>query len=100
MTRGPMSKTMIEALQDITKAGGTVERKPGGYWVLPGAKYSGSGWGISWGTSTIEALVSRGKMAYTIHHEGRTGKFPIAADVTLHGSLLANISPQPNLAES
>ena len=83
MARGPLSKTMASALYEIAHAGSVVERKPGGYWVLPHAKMLSHGsWNpAAWGTSTIEALVGRGKMIYTAHQEGRNGSFPIRAEV-------------------
>lgn len=77
----PLSNTMASALLEIEHAGGTVIRKPGGYWVLPTATWTGNGWGQWWITGTIEGLVRRGKLAYVEHQEGKHGKFPIKAQV-------------------
>lgn len=79
MTEKPLSKTMASALLEIEHAGGTVERKAGGYWVLPGAKWNGNNWGQSWGTTTIEALVARNKLIYCDYQQSRAGRFPIRA---------------------
>lgn len=83
MTFDPrLTRPMEIAMADIARIGGTVERKPGGYWVRPGVAWSSStGWGLSIPTTTVQALVRRGKLAYTEHQEGRRGKFPIRAAI-------------------
>ncbi len=63
-----LSKTMKAALEYARSHGGYIDRYPGGYWGFIGPD--------SFGTTTIQALVSRGMMEYSVWHEGST-RFPI-----------------------
>jgi hypothetical protein len=59
-----VSRSMQQLITSMQVHGGTVERFPGGY---------------SFGTSTVEALVSRGIAEYSEWKDGRSGRFPIKA---------------------
>lgn len=72
----PLSPTMTNALRWIKEWGGKVKRYPGGFWSSPQAFLS-----VTFGTSTIEALVKRGVMAYSEWKDGRNGRFPIEANL-------------------
>lgn len=75
-----LSPVMAAAMAKIMAWGGTVERRPGGYWAKPGAAWTGSDFeGGSIATTTIVALVSRKKLAYSQYTTGRRGTFPIEA---------------------
>jgi hypothetical protein len=69
-----VSPTMEECLAHAAKFGGVMERRPGGYWYGRGQDF-----GRYFGTSTIDALVSRGLASYTGWVNGRGGRFPIEA---------------------
>lgn len=56
--------------------GGSIHRHPGGYWGAVAFKIY-----ESFGTSTVEALVTRGELEYTEWQDGRNGRFPIRATV-------------------
>lgn len=78
-----MSHAMLEALVRIGKAGGSIERRAGGYWVFPGAVWAGNDFSpSSIATTTIRALVARNKLRYSEYTAGRKGSFPIKAEVT------------------
>ena len=78
-----LSTTMEAALLHAKKHHGTLVRHPGGFWTAPGD--------IKWecgrptvpyfGSSTIEALVSRGVLYYSRHVEGINGIFPVEVEV-------------------
>ena len=80
-----LSKQMQDVLDVATKHGGILERWPGGYWSYPGVKtkFGSPNWWT--GTSTIHALVTRGRLEYTQHRvrSRRTagGTFPVQAKV-------------------
>lgn len=59
---------------------GALHRYPGGFWARPDWDWRGE----SFGTSTIEAVVTRGHAAYTEWKDGRHGRFPIT--VSLQGT--------------
>jgi hypothetical protein len=61
---------MSAALSQIKHHGGKVVRYPGGRWIA-GNKIFGS--------STINALVIRKLLEYTVWKEGRRGTFPVEA---------------------
>lgn len=67
-----LSATMRAALDHASKNGGLV-RSPGGYW----GPRAPCGCPLTFGTSTINALVSRGLAEYTEWKDGRNGSFPI-----------------------
>ena len=79
-----LSPTMKSAYHEIWTHGGIVERRPGGYWTWPHCLSSGGVPTTYFGTSTIEALVRRGKLEYTARQESsrRAGSFPIEAKCT------------------
>jgi hypothetical protein len=53
-----------------------IDRYPGGFWQC------GPTGGDSFGTSTVEALVTRGLAVYSEWQNGRRGRFPIRAILT------------------
>lgn len=69
-----LSPTMHECLRRIAIGGGVITRAPGGFWLTAG--YQGS-----FGTTTVEALVHRGKLRYSEWKETHGRKFPIQAEV-------------------
>lgn len=75
-----LSPTMVRALTLATECEGKLFRAPGGFWR---AREAGDY--PSFGTSTVEALVTRGKMKYTRWQErsgrGHRAPFPIEATV-------------------
>lgn len=76
-----LSATMAIVLAETIDHGGKLERHAGGYWTYPGCPRSWTRHDWSAPTTTIEALVRRGKLEYTEWRDGRKGKFPIAASV-------------------
>jgi hypothetical protein len=70
----PLSPTMLAAFEHAKAHGGAIVRYPGGFWYA--ADRIG---GKSFGTPTVEGLVSRGAATYTEWQEGRNGRFPIRA---------------------
>jgi hypothetical protein len=84
MAKTDLSPTMKSTLHEIYSHGGIVERRPGGYWTWPQCPSNGGVPLVYYGTTTINALVDRGKMKYTAHKESsrRAGSFPIEAQVT------------------
>lgn len=79
MIKDELSPTMQDAINFANEHGGTLTRYPGGFWCKSGL----NGWTRPWfGTTTIEALVKRGRMEYTEWFEGSRAKFPVAAKVT------------------
>lgn len=84
MAKGDLSATMAATLAEALESGGKLVRHQGGYWTKPGAVMSATiGQPFDWwaSTPTVNALVSRGRMKFTEHREGRGGRFPIAAEV-------------------
>lgn len=73
-----LSKTMADAKAAMMEAG-SLERLPGGFWAAPGCpRHPHNGYPIvSWGASTIKALVDRGVAQYANFKEGRNFRFPI-----------------------
>ena len=76
-----LSPTMREALICARERGnGKLLRYPGGFWAIEG--WRGAHAGTWFGTSTIEALVSRGVAEYTAWKERGNGtRFPIEMTV-------------------
>lgn len=75
--RDDLSPTMLEAIRFAREeGGGKIERQPGGFWIAPGDNSRSKGW---FGTTTIEALISRGIVEVT----KRAGKAQFPVEVTL-----------------
>jgi hypothetical protein len=78
---GGLSRTMKAALALAKDGGGFLERLPGGFWVKPGTKFISYGHtdGPNFGSTTVNALISRGVVEVT----KRAGKrqFPIEVKV-------------------
>ncbi len=72
------SKKMQQAMLFAMANGGKLRRYRGGFWAMEAWKKGQYPW---FGGSTVEALVSRGLMAYTEWREGRKGNFPVAVVV-------------------
>jgi hypothetical protein len=84
MTKKPLSATMAIALREAIAHGGKLVRHQGGYWTVPGAVMSASiGHPFDWwtGTTTIDALVDRGRMKFTQYKQSCGTRFPIVAEV-------------------
>ena len=77
-TKG-LSKTMREVFATVAANGGEIHRYPGGFWCVPSDRSR------TFGTTTIQALVSRGYLSYSKWHEGAT-RFPIAAALVISES--------------
>ena len=72
-----LSITMLECLALMKENGGKIVRFPGGFWAQEGWNHHGQ----SFGSSTIEAMISRGLASYTAwqKHGIGIGKFPVEA---------------------
>jgi hypothetical protein len=69
---------MQDALDYARKYGNKLMRYPGGFWCQEGL----SSWSRPWfGTSTVEALVTRGVGEYTQWVDGKHGRFPVEMTV-------------------
>lgn len=79
MSNRVLTKTMKAALKFSHKHDRKLTRHPGGFWM--GKQFSR--YGESYGTPTVEALVRRGFMHYTAWQEGRSGGFPIEAELDI-----------------
>lgn len=79
-----LSPTMKECLQFAINAGGKLKRFPGGYWCHPEARTHLNV--TSFGTKTVEALVSRRVAKYTAFQDRKFGgeKFPIEITIQRH----------------
>jgi len=78
---------MQGALAHACNHGAKLVRFPGGFWAREGWTLHS---GIYYGTTTVQALVDRGRMKYTKWQEGKHGRFPIEATViqiSEHGDL-------------
>ena len=76
----PLSPTMTECLAYIRDGGGEIERFPGGFWATPGEHpWPGHSVRQHYGTTTVQALITRGKLEYTEWKQNQTGRFPIRA---------------------
>ena len=73
-----LSPAMMAAWDYAIIRGGKIVRHPGGFWAR--AEWTGRD-EVSFGTTTIEALVSRGAARYTQWKENRNGRFPIEAEM-------------------
>jgi hypothetical protein len=75
-----LSEKMQEAMLYAMVNGGKLCRYRGGFWAMENWREGQHPW---FGTSTVKALVSRGLMSYTEWQEGRNGRFPIAAVISV-----------------
>ena len=73
-----LSSTMEDAVSIAKENGGKLSRYPGGFWCRPGLKSYERPW---FGTTTIQALVSRGVFTYSQWFNGTHSRFPV--EVTL-----------------
>jgi hypothetical protein len=73
-----LSPTMQSAVDHARQHGGCLVRYPGGFWCRDGLMDHANPW---WGTSTVQALVSRGVMAYTEWKETGRSRFPVRAAI-------------------
>lgn len=83
-----LSATMVACIDDAQAAGGELIRFAGGYWAKRGAaiqSHNGAPVGAH-GTSTVNAIVTRGYAEYSEHRDGRNGPFPIALKLTAKAS--------------
>lgn len=77
---GELSPTMLHALKFAREHGGSLVRSAGGYWHAPQElQMFGIRSVITFGTPTVQALVSQGLAEYTEWKDGRNGKFPVRA---------------------
>ena len=74
-----VSKKMQQAMLYALANGGKLRRYRGGFWAMENWRHAQFPW---FGTSTVEALVSRGLMSYSEWRDGRKGRFPVAAVVS------------------
>ena len=74
MDRRVLSPEMKRCLEFVRKEGGSIYRFPGGYWAQENWRDVG---GRSFGTTTVEALISRGLLVYSAWNESK--RFPIQA---------------------
>jgi hypothetical protein len=72
-----LSSTM-KAARDYAQQHGALCRYPGGFWSKPGGRDEGGMW---FSTPTVQALVKRGVAAYTEWVDGRSGRFPVRAEL-------------------
>lgn len=73
--KAKITPEMRRCLERISEASGTITRYPGGFWYpKEGMAY--------FGTTTVEALVKRGKLEYCEWKESHGCKFPIKAKIT------------------
>lgn len=77
-----MTDTMFLCIDFMHSNGGVLHRQPGGFWT-DSANYSP--YQRTFGTSTVQGLVRRGVAEYVEWQEGRSGKFPIKAQVRSRG---------------
>lgn len=81
-TETEVSETMQAALAYADQHGGKLTRYPGGFWTHDGA-YKNTAYPKTFGSSTIAALVLRGRMRYSRWQESsrQFGRFPIEAEI-------------------
>lgn len=76
-----LSPEMQRCLDFVRANDGQIHRHPGGFWaarafdVRSGAEH--------FGTTTVEALVSRGVLVYSQWKENRAGRFPTQATLSV-----------------
>lgn len=73
-----LSPTMTELVEYMRKHGGKIYRHPGGFWGNEHWQMKDREW---FGTSSVEAIVTRGYATYTEWKDGRRGgpRFPVMA---------------------
>jgi hypothetical protein len=81
-----LSPTMIAAVSLARENGGKLTRYEGGFWCRSGLKDYENPW---FGTTTIQALVSRGVLVYSRWFNGSRARFAIEVTLT------ANVEDQP-----
>jgi hypothetical protein len=70
---------MVACIDDAQNAGGELVRYQGGYWAARNGPRAHDGIPRPYhGTSTVEALISRGYAEYTEWRDGRSVRFPVA----------------------
>ena len=69
-----LSTEMQRCLDRIAAHDGTITRYPGGFWIVDKS-------GLTYGTTTVQALVKRGWLEYCEWKENSRGKFPIKARI-------------------
>lgn len=74
-----LSPTMVDAY-DYAVDHGRIVRYPGGFWAREG--WPGRRTEKWFGTTTIQALVSRGVFSYSEWKASGKGRFPVAVEVT------------------
>ena len=70
------SPEMLKAMTHAMQNGNKLTRHPGGFWM------NAAGTGISFGTSTIAALVARKAAIYSNWKRNAAGEFPIEITLT------------------
>lgn len=77
-----LSDTMLVVLGQMRRAGGRIERWPGGFWTTPGTKveredagYKIPAWWCS--TQTVQALARRGVIIEDDRQANRSGSFAV-----------------------
>ena len=73
-----LTPTMQAAIEYARARGGVLVRWPGGFWMRVDADYA---FDESFGTPTVQALVTRGLATYTDWKDGRRGRFPIRVEL-------------------
>jgi hypothetical protein len=79
-----LSAEMAHAIEKALMHGRLV-RLPGGYWTYPDCPRSRGAGAPDWhvGTTTIDALVDRGRLEFVEYVEGRRGRFPVTVRLAL-----------------
>ncbi len=93
-----LSAVMVAALDLADQHGGKLVRYQGGYWAPGGRSHPSINGGEHAGTSTVEALVARGRMAYTQHRAGRRPGNPFPVEATVMRE--ANVVEHPATCEA
>jgi|ERR1017187_3404434 hypothetical protein len=70
--RSALSPEMKRCLERVKAHDGTITRYPGGFWCVDSSE-------LTYGTTTVEALVKRGRLEYCEWKESHGRKFPIKA---------------------
>jgi len=73
-----LSPTMEDLVRYMREHGGKIVRHPGGFWAHEGWIFRAE---LSYGTTSVEALVKRGVATYTKWQDRKSGngRFPIEA---------------------
>lgn len=74
---GSLSATMVSCLDLALEHDGVLVRYQGGYWAPRGRIHPKLG-GESYGSKTVEALVTRGVAEFTEWKDGRASRWPVA----------------------